>query len=309
MANFDVTALPAYVEQRRDDLLNKLVFEGRTISRMRKQTGIKTKAAINYLDTAPVFQDGSTCGFNAQGTVALTQREISTGVIKVNMEICPKTLLGTYAEYLVRMSALAEAERMPFEEYVLRNIVNKIKKGMEVAVWQGDTASEDAGLKHFDGLLKIAQNDAGVVDAAISAITTPESAYNAIQQMYLAIPEPALDNNARIFVSPAVFRLFSVAMVQKNYFHYSGAQDEDVREFVFPGTNVRVVSTEGLAGTNYMLASTEENMYYGTDREGDEEDIKLWFSDDDDIWKLKVQWNAGVQFAFPDHVVLGTIAA
>lgn len=309
MANYVVNALPAYVEQRRDDLLNILVFEGRTISRMRKQTGIKTKAAINYLDTAPVFQDGSECGFNAEGTATLTQREISTGVIKVNMEICPKTLLGTYAEYLVRMSARAEADRVPFEEEFIRNLINKIKKGMEVAVWQGDTTSEDATLKHFDGLLKIAQNEEGVVDVNVGAIATPEAAYNAIQQMYLAIPEPALNNNARIFVSPAVFRLFTVAMVQKNYFHYSGAQDEDVHEFVFPGTNVRVIATEGLAGTNYMLASTEENMYYGTDREGDVEEFKLWFSDDDDVWKVKVQWNAGVQFAFPDHVVLGTITA
>lgn len=308
MANYVTTTLPAYVEQRRDDLLNMLVFEGRTISKMRKQTGIKTKAKINYLDTAPVFQDGSDCGFNAEGSATLTQREISTGVIKVNMDICPKTLLGTYAEHLVRMSALAEADRLPFEEEFTRNLINKIKAGMEKAVWQGDTASNDASLKHFDGLLKIAQNEASVVDVAIEAITTPEAAYAAIQKMYLAIPEPALNNNARIFVSPAVFRLFSVAMVNKNFYHYSGAQDEDVREFVFPGTNVRVVSTEGLAGTSYMVASTEENMYYGTDREGDDEDFKIWFSEDDDVWKVKVQWNAGVQFAFPDHVVLGTIA-
>ena len=44
------------------------------------------------------------------------------------------------------------------------------------------------------------------------------------------------------------------------------------------------------------------------DMEGDAEDIKLWFSNDDDIFKLKVLWNSGVQIAFPDQVVLGTIA-
>jgi hypothetical protein len=42
--------------------------------------------------------------------------------------------------------------------------------------------------------------------------------------------------------------------------------------------------------------------------EGDAEDIKVWFSDDDDLYKLKVKWNMGVQIAFPDMVVLGATA-
>jgi hypothetical protein len=42
--------------------------------------------------------------------------------------------------------------------------------------------------------------------------------------------------------------------------------------------------------------------------EGDMEDLKLWFSDDNDVFRLKGKWNAGVNIAFPDEVVLGTIA-
>lgn len=308
MANYNVDNLSAYVEQNKDELLNALIFEGATISKMHKQVGVKKNATINILDTNPTFQSGDDCGFTPAGAATLSQREIATGVIKVDMEICPKSLLGTYAEYLVRMSAVAEGERMPFEAEFTANLVNKIKAGLEKAVWQGDTASTDTTLKHFDGLLKIAGAEASVVKVSAAAVTTPATAWDAIQKMYVALPEEALDKNACIFVSPSVFRLFMSHVVALNLYHYAGAKNENVHEFILPGTNVKVVCTQGLSGLKKMVATTEENMYYGTDREGDAEEFDLWFSKDNRAWRCTIQWNSGVQFAFPDQVVLGTIS-
>lgn len=301
--NIIADSLPAYVQQNRDQILAKVLFRGGTIEKMAKQTGIKTTAAINYLDTDPVFQNGLGCSFDAQGTATLTQREIETGLIKVNMDFCPDTLLGKYAEYMVAIRATAED--LPFEEYLVESIIANINKKMEKAVWQGDTASADPSLSHFDGLLKIANAEADTVKVAIAANT---SAYDAIKAVYMSIPEEVLDKGARIFVSPALFREFSQEMVEKNYYHYSGAQDENIQEFVFPGTNVRVVSTSGLSGTQNILATYYDNMFYGCDAVDDKEEVDLWFSKDDRVFKLAVRWNAGTQFAFPDAVVLGTIA-
>lgn len=301
--NIIATSLPEYVEQNRIPLLNAVILTGDTIARMRKQTGIKTKAAINYLDTDPTFQDGSTCGFNPQGTATMTQREIATGQIKVNMDFCPRTLLGTYAEYLVRIGA--GEDELPFEQYLMENITGRIREKMETAVWQGDTGSEDADLKLFDGLIKIATDESTVNKVPIAKGT---AAYDAIKAVYMAIPEAILNKNVKIFVSPSLYRDFMQDMVEKNYYHYSGPQAETPREFVFPGTNVAVVNTVGLTGTNSIIASTEENMYYGCDLENDSEKIDLWFSKDNDVFRLKIAWNAGVQFAYPDLVVLGTIA-
>lgn len=302
--NIIATSLPEYVEQNKLPLINMIVFGGRTIGMMTKQTGIKTKAAINYLDTDPVFQEGQGCGFTAQGTATLTQREIETGLIKVNMDFCPDTLLGKWAEYLVRIGA--NSEELPFEQYLIENIISHINAKMEKAVWQGDTSSGDNDLKHFDGLIKIATNESDVIDVSVAS---GASAYDAIKQVYMAIPEELLDKQVYIFVAPAIFRAFTQEMVAKNYYHYAGPQNESPQEFIFPGTNVRVTSAAGLTGTRYLFASTLDNLFYGCDVEGDKEEVKLWFSDDDDVFKLKVRWNAGTQVAFPDRVVLGTMAA
>ena len=43
--------------------------------------------------------------------------------------------------------------------------------------------------------------------------------------------------------------------------------------------------------------------------EGDAEDIDIWFSKDDRVFKLEALWNSGVSYYFPDQIVLGTFAA
>lgn len=301
---FNKTGLADYVKENQDQIISAIVLGGRTIGRMTKQTGVKTKERINFLGLDPVFQDGEDCGFTPQGDVVLTQREIATGVIKVNMELCDRTLLGKYAEYLVRVAADNE-NALPFEAEIVDLLTKKINEAMEKAVWQGDTASSNANLKHFDGLLKIAGAEASVIDVAA---TDEEGAYSAIKKMYLALPEELLAAGAAIHVSPELYRAFLQEMVEKNYYHYSGAQDAQPDEFVFPGSNVKVVNALGLAGTKQMFATYDANLYYGCDLENAKEIVKVWFSDDDDKFKIKVLWNAGVQFAFPNHVVLGTIA-
>lgn len=305
--NFVVTSLPAYVQDNKDLIIKNFALVG-TASRQRFgiQTGIKTSAYLNYLELNPTLQDGKGCGFTALGSATLTQRTITTAIIKVNMDICPDSLLGKYAEYLVRIGA--NSNELPFEQYIVDGVTTEINKKIEKLIWQGDTSkSTDTDLKWINGILKQLASDSDKVAVPIAANT---AIYDAIKAVYLAIPEETLERGAEIYVSPANYRDFLMAMVEKKYFNYSGPQDSAPEEFVFPGTDVKVVKTPGLAGVNdRIVASFPENFVYGCDAEGDLEDVKVWFSDDDDLFKLKVKWNSGIAYRFPNQVTLGTIAA
>lgn len=299
--NFIVTGLPNYVEQNQAPLLRKMVLGGKTINRIGKQLGIKTSAALNYLETAPTFQEGKGCGFTPQGSATLSQRTITTGMIKVNMTICPDTLLGKYAEHLVEIGA--GKEKLPFEQEVAESIVNNIDTKMEKAIWQGDTSSLDADLQHFDGLLKII----GAEDSAVKVTVAGTSAYDAIKAIIKKIPANTLKKGAEIYVAPDMFLNFMLELVEKNYFHYSAGEGAMPEEFPFPATNIKVVSTEGLAGSGKMVAAYPQELFFGTDLMDNKEELKIWFSDDDDLFKMKAKWNAGTQVAFPDEVVLATV--
>lgn len=306
--NFIVTSLPEYVQTNRDMLLKNFALVG-TETRRRGitiQTGVKTKAKINYFEVDPVLQDGSGCGFNAEGDITLTQREVETALIKVNMDICPDNLLGTYAEYLV--SIAATEKDLPFEQYIVDGLLASLNRKIEKLIWQGDKTvhSSDTDLKWIDGWLALAKDESDVIDVSITSGT---SAYNGIQQVFMALPEEVLERGGEIFVSPTIFRTFMQEMVQLNYYHYPGPQNAAPQDFYLPGTNTKVVSTPGLTGSLDILGTFPRNLVYATDMMNDEEKIKIKYSDDDEVFKLSVRWNSGVQFAFPNFVVLGTFAA
>ena len=297
MSNFVVTSLPAYVQENRDLLIkNFALVGGETRKRISVQTGIKKDEYINYLNLTPTFQSGA-CGFNAQGEAALTQRLIETARFKVNMEFCPDTLVGKYAEYQVSINA-SENASLPFEAFIMEALTNEIVKKIETTIWQGVKASN-----LIDGFLTIAKAESDVVDVTIAGT----SAYEDILAVYNKMTENTLELGGEIYVSPAKFRAFMQEMVAKNFYHYNPGNAEP-GEFLLPGSNVKVVRTPGLAGKTEVVGTFAKNMYYGCDLENAAEDIKVWYSDDDDLIKVAAKWNMGVQFAFPAEVVLGATA-
>jgi hypothetical protein len=262
------------------------------------QTGIKSSAHINFLEVNPTLQDGTGCGFTAQGDVELTQRTIETAAIKVNLEICPKSLRGKYAEYLIRINATEDT--LPFEQYIMEGLTNNLVKKVEVLMWQGDKASSDVNLKWINGFLKIAEGESDVID-----VTMTDDIYASVEAVYLALPEEVILRGAEIYLSPANYRKFLAALVNKNFYHYASATEAAPEEFYFPGSNAKVVMTPGLVGVdNKILGTFAKNLFYGCDMENDEEVIDLWYSQDDRLFRLAAEWNPGVQIAFPNMVVV-----
>lgn len=306
MANaYVVSGLSAYVEEQRYPLLRKAILGGSSISKMAKQLGIKTKAKINYMSTDAEFQDGSSCGFNPSGATEFTQREIETGIIKEELEWCGKVLWGKYLENQYRVQS--DPQAMPFEQEITDDLTSKIANKLEKAVWQGDKTSADANLNKFDGILTILAGESASTENV--SIASSATAFDAIKAVFMAIPEDVLDKGVEIMVSPELYRKFAMELVEKNLYHYDPANGAATDEgFLFPGTNVRVVKVLGLAGTKKIVATYWNNLFYGADLLGEEERFRLWYDEEDEMYRFRALWNSGTQVAFPDEVVVGTVA-
>ena len=70
----NVTALNNYVEEKRLPLIAKSFLSGKTIDLIQLETGVLQDTALNLVSASVEFGDGATCGFNAAGDVALSQR-------------------------------------------------------------------------------------------------------------------------------------------------------------------------------------------------------------------------------------------
>lgn len=302
-SGYTVSALTNYVEVNKDTLIKDVVLGykvGDSISKMAKQLGVKETEKLNYLNIDPVLQSGKGCGFNASGNTEFSERDVTAKILKVNDQWCPDQLIGKYAEYLVKLGANKNADSMPFEAEILDGIERKINQKLEKLVWQGDTGLSITGLV---GLAE-GSDSASTITASLSSASTM---YDNIKAVIMKVPEEILDK-AVIFVSPANYRQFVQEMVEKNYYHYESGKIEN-DDLIFPGTNIAVHKTIGLSGDNaHIYCSAYENLVYACDMLDDKEEFRLWFSDDDDVFKLKVKFNAGVTTYFPDEVVLGTIA-
>lgn len=305
VTNFLVSSLPAYVEQHRDLIIKNMALVGTgTRSRIAIRTGVKSGARIPFLDFNIVLQDGSGCGFNPLDEAELTQRPIEVVPIKHDGQLCPETLLGTYAEYLVRINATEN--ELPYEQYLMDAMTREVNKVVEKLIWQGDKTNGTGNMALIDGFIAQLSADSDVITESIASGAT---AYAGLMQVYASMTDEALERGGVIFVAPAIYRAFLSDMVNMNFYHYAGPQASAPEEFILPGTDVRVIKAPGLAGDLNVVATFADNLVYATDVEGDETDVDLWWSADDRLFKWQAKWTSGVSYFFPDQIVLGTFAA
>ena len=289
--NIVTTALSAYVEEQRLPLIKRAILGANSLNMINRQSGVKGVAALNLISTDPVIADASECGFDKAGTSELSQRMLETKPLKVNMEFCEKTLKNTWAEYNLRW--IAEDKAIPFEEYITSEIADKVAAKVEKYLWMGDATLGLSGLTTF------AESDGGIE----VEVATGTSAYDIIKDVYMAIPEQLLDK-AVIFVPVTLFREFMQNLVEKNYFHYD-PQNQNFDSFLFPGTNVRVQKVNGLE--DYVIAADPQNLFFGFDIADAPETFDIWYSKDDRVERLAVEWNQGAQIAYPDEVVFAAL--
>ena len=208
--------------------------------------------------------------------------------------ICPKKLIGKWAEYLVR--ANANAESLPFEQYIIDGFIAEVNKKIDVLIFQGDkTLTTNPNLKWIDGFIKVFQADGTEITATATTLM------GKLQELYAGMDDYTLNRGAEIYVSPANYRTFLQELVSANLFHYPSAESGTFpKEFFLPGTDVKVVLTEGLAGVNNVaLATYPDNMVYGCDMENDQEDVAVKYDPIKELFYVKALWNSGVQVAFP----------
>ena len=293
----DLSALTAYVQEQRVPLIHEAMLKAKSADLFSWQPDIKTSAKLNLLNTNVHFSDGTVCGFDDSGSQALSQRELKTGVIKVDMKWCQREMIKYWMQYKVRANANPGA--LAFEEDFVNGVLGDIEQKLEKAIWQGDVSSSDANLNKFDGMLTIL---AGETTATASWSTS--SMYDTVKNTYEAIPQAAFDRgDVAIFIGEDAYRSYVQELVEKNLFHYDPQQAADMEYFV-PGTNTKIYAVAGLNGTSKAVAGSRRNLFYGFDEEGSEQEFKFWYSDDNDEYRMKVVFNAGVQVAFPNEVVV-----
>ena len=311
--SFSVGTLAAYTKENEALLVASSVLGSKTASLIKDagnvMVGVKSAETINIMDTDAIFQDGSSCGFNASGLTSFTQRTVTVGKIKVNEALCLKDLEAKYLQKALPAGSYYDS--MIYSEEYSKRKAEKIAQQLEKTLWQGNTGSVDVNLNKFSGITTLITADgAAVVNAnsvafhgVVETAITAGNVISIFESIYKAIPAQVVDKDDMvIFCGMDTFRTYTVALKTANQFHYTVDQKAN-GEFILPGTTIKVIAVQGLNGTNDIVAARISNLFIGTDLLNEEERFEIFYAKEADQVRFVSEFKMGVNFAFPDEIV------
>ena len=286
--SFIVNGMTNFVKQEGFPLIVKAVTEGRTAQLVNVVSGLKGTALVPFLTSAVNLKAGGSCGaFNGTGsTSTFTEVEIGVKSVLFEEEVCVPALEGKVLIYETR-----GVDSIPYSEQFFADKVKNISKGLDELVWLGETTSSDP----FNGFIKQATT-ASLLNT-ITGFTGTTSVYDNIDLMIdTAVAADSTfesSDTVAIFLNYAKFRTLQKELVAKNYFHYNPAQLGDNMELTFPGTKIKVIATEGLAGNNFAYLADTAHLHIGTNLMSEAEGIQAYYNMPTNSIYLRAQFFMG----------------
>lgn len=309
---YTVSSLTNYVNEQSTELLTAMQFAGETADHANVQTGIKSSEALQILTNSPVPQDGTSCGFNASGDSAFTQRLITTAPVKYQDSLCPRALEAKWTQLLLKKGQHYTESDIPSK--ILEDVKLQIIRRNETMDWQGDTTAVSSFLNRYDGLIKIIKAATGTaVATAVAGPVTTSNVRTIFQNIVAKIGTvQVLVGNAavKIFCGYDIAELYRQKVFADNLYHVDGQGDQ--KGMMAEGSVHEIVPVHGLdglgsnSGDNPFIFALipDRNLYLGVDMEGEEEDARVWVDGSDgETVKYSFRFRRGWQIAFPQEIV------
>ena len=281
---FNIAALPAYTDELSNEIIAKSVLTTDLLQYLDLRTGYQSgSVAINLVD-ADLPVSALSCGFdNPDGEITYTQVNVVIESLQSKTEICIEQLRDVYQSAF--MSAGTGNDELPFEQIISDQYAEKLTKYNEGFLINGFGTTP--GLKAL-----ITGANGATVPAGAAAWTVANCVDQALD-LYDAIDESVKDRDDLIMVmSPANYRTLVRGLVAQNLYHFDSVSGNEIA--MLPGTNVRLVKSSGLVGSDNVFAGAGKMILAATGLQ-DEMDNFVWFYDQGaDIMKFRAAWRLGV---------------
>lgn len=301
--SYDVSSFTDYVGRENEFLTATLFSGGDTGKFARFMTNVKGKTSIPKIDGDATIQKG-TCK-SASGETDITEYFIEVTQWEYYEGFCEDDLQKKFPNTVLAPGSSNADAPAKWQETVIDVKVASIQKTLELTYWQGDTAGT---YTLFDGFIKQIDADGSAVTGNTSSATeiTKTNVIGLVDDMIAAsdVDVKEADDYA-IYVGNDVFDLYIQAVKDANLYHNSAENDGQTYKIGGSGKMLRKV--RGLNGTDRMFAGRGSSFVVGMDVENEEEIIKVWYSEDDDLVYFRTKAKSGVTPVNIDEIVEFTL--
>lgn len=313
---FSITAATPWLDELagRQDLILKPILGSRYLDYITdKRMGITGNSVLlpNFESTVNA-QAGASCGFTTSGTTTVTQTTITTVPIKVQEQVCLQDLETYFAQQWLPGNNQPETFAL-LDTWVNRKLA-QISRRMGQMAFQGRTTyTNDTFLKQTNGFIRLIDAAADEVIATAQADITTSTVRGIFEDIIfvklLTIPQ-ILNENPIVYCGQDTFMILVQKLMTDNLYHYNGVAGTAASNFelIYPGSNIKVVGLAEMNASNgvdtgalptavqdRIICTYQGNLVVGMNTNPGAGDVKVWYSQDDQV--LKFSWRAHIGFA------------
>lgn len=295
----DLNITTNFVGEVAGEYIGEMIKEANTISEglITVLPNITAPQFVRKIQTEEGFVDYA-CGWNPQGSVTLSEKELAPKKVKWDSELCKEDFRQLWTASQMGFSAHNDSLPQTEQSAILADMGKRIARKVDVDIWEGNGATSG----RFGGLIPALLADADVIDVATPVAITSANVQAEVAEFIDAIPDEVLGSDGLILgVATNVIRA-----LRRSYGTQARANGTFLKPSEFDFEGYTLTEIKGLNAST-MVAYNKNQVFFGTGLLADHNEIKVQDMDDVDLSgqiRMKVVFTGGVQYAYGGEIVL-----
>lgn len=272
------SSLGAYFRKNDDGIMSQLMLGMNIDDRITVLDGVKDQQPLIHSVTGDLVQPGGdpTSFDTTANAFDMQPRILQVRPWKIDLTFYPQLMERQWLGYL--KSNGSDPTEIPFAQYFFSEITKKANENIRVsALFEGTyNASGTTPADIFDGFNHIIADEitATNITPVATGVVSSSTIIDDVEEVYDNLHEAAKGVEGQVLVSPTLFDWY-VRLYRSTYGGNNNYEGMQKGEVLIDGTMYTLKREPGLAGSQRIIATTKENLVYGVDVSGEENNIRV----------------------------------
>lgn len=275
-----VQAYRDYVQDFSQDLIRQAFYTPKTTMYATVQEGIKGRKTLTRLKVAKGKAVAWSAAFSAASdAITLEPRHLDVAPVKRDLSFIPQEFEASYMGFM-RQRGQNPGSDLPFEAYILQDILSGHAEELEAAFWAAQKAvtvvpGTTPMAQTFDGFLEIiadaitaTQIPSGAIIATPGGAITTSNIVALVETMWNALGAAYKETPVDIFMSWANFQKYNQGY-RAEFGKYVSDNKSAAVTLDF-SQNARLIPMPGIGSSNRIVMTPGKNLHVGFDLQADQ---------------------------------------